>query len=67
MKKCGVLIDVAEEVEFRVWKNSDEIRSMAIKGDVYFVAILTNTAANLNNAGFGSWHRHKIRRLLYKL
>lgn len=51
MIKTGALKDVANELEFRLWKNPDELRAMAIKGDVDFLAIPTNTAAILNNKG----------------
>ncbi len=51
MIKTGALKDVAEEVEFRLWKNPDELRAMTIKGDVDFVALPTNTAAILHNKG----------------
>jgi len=51
MIKTGALKDVTKEVEFRLWKNPDELRAMAIKGDVDFLAIPTNTAAILNNKG----------------
>lgn len=51
MIKTGALKDVADEIEFRLWKNPDELRAMAIKGDVDFLAIPTNTAAILNNKG----------------
>ena len=51
MIKTGALKDVAQEVEFRLWKNPDELRAIAIKGDVDFLALPTNTAAILNNKG----------------
>ncbi len=51
MIKTGALKDVADEVEFRLWKNPDELRAMTIKGDVDFVAVPTNTAAILHNKG----------------
>ncbi len=51
MIETNALKDVADKVEFRVWKNPDELRAMAIKGDVDFVAVPTNTAATLNNKG----------------
>ncbi|MCF6308862.1 MAG: ABC transporter substrate-binding protein [Sulfurimonas sp.] len=51
MIERGALKDVAKKVEFRLWKNPDELRAIAIKGDVDFVAIPTNTAAILNNKG----------------
>ncbi len=51
MIKSGALKDVADEVEFRLWKNPDELRAMMIKGDVDFMALPTNTAAILYNKG----------------
>ena len=51
MIKTKALKDVAKEVEFRLWKNPDELRAIVIKGDVDFVAVPTNTAAILNNKG----------------
>nr|WP_321268404.1 ABC transporter substrate-binding protein [uncultured Sulfurimonas sp.] len=51
MIERAALKDVAKEVEFRLWKNPDELRAIVIKGDVDFVAIPTNTAAILNNKG----------------
>ena len=51
MIETGALKDVADEVEFRLWKNPDELRAMMIKGDVDFMALPTNTAAILHNKG----------------
>ena len=51
MIETGALKDVAEKVEFRLWKNPDELRAMMIKGDVDFMALPTNTAAILHNKG----------------
>jgi NitT/TauT family transport system substrate-binding protein len=51
MIETNALKDVAKKVEFRLWKNPDELRAMVIHGDVDFVAIPTNTAAILNNKG----------------
>ncbi|WP_324171781.1 ABC transporter substrate-binding protein [Sulfurimonas sp.] len=51
MIQRDALKDVAKKVEFRLWKNPDELRAIVIKGDVDFVAIPTNTAAILNNKG----------------
>jgi len=51
MIETGALNDVAKKVEFRLWKNPDELRAMVIHNDVDFVAIPTNTAAILNNKG----------------
>ena len=51
MIESGALADVAEKIEFRLWKNPDELRAMTIRGSVDFVALPTNTAAILNNKG----------------
>lgn len=51
MVKSGALNDVAKEVEFVVWKNPDQMRALALKGDVDFIATPTNVAANLYNRG----------------
>jgi len=51
MIETQALKDVAKKVEFRLWKNPDELRAIVIKGDVDFVAVPTNTAAILNNKG----------------
>ena len=51
MIETNALADVAKKVEFRLWKNPDELRAMVIHNDVDFVAIPTNTAAILNNKG----------------
>ena len=51
MIETNALKDVAKKVEFRLWKNPDELRAMVIHNDVDFVAIPTNTAAILNNKG----------------
>lgn len=51
MADSGALSDVAEQVEFRVWTNPDQMRAMSLRGDVDFIATPTNVAANLYNRG----------------
>lgn len=51
MAASGALSDVAEAVEFRVWKNPDQMRAMSLRSDVDFIATPTNVAANLYNRG----------------
>ena len=53
MVEGGALKDVAETVEFRSWKDPDQLRVLALdaKSDVDFVAMPTNVAANLYNRG----------------
>lgn len=51
MIETNALSDVVNKIEFKLWKNPDELRAMTIRGNVDFVAIPTNTAAILNNKG----------------
>lgn len=51
MIETNALSDVANKIEFRLWKNPDELRAIAIKGGADFIAIPTNTAAILHNKG----------------
>ncbi|MCH9812660.1 MAG: ABC transporter substrate-binding protein [Epsilonproteobacteria bacterium] len=51
MVESGALKDVAKEVEFRLWKNPDELRALVLKGEVDFIAVPTNVGANLYNKG----------------
>ena len=37
MIETKALSDVAKEVEFKLWKNPDELRALAIKGNVDFL------------------------------
>ncbi len=49
MIQSGALADVATKVEFRLWKNPDELRAILLKKEAHIVAIPTNVAANLYN------------------
>ena len=51
MIETGALKDIANKIEFRLWKNPDELRALTIKGEVDFIAIPTNVGANLYNKG----------------
>lgn len=51
MIETNALKDVADKLEFKVWKNPDELRAMTIKNSVDFIAVPTNTAATLHNKG----------------
>lgn len=51
MVSTGALSDIAETVEFQVWTNPDQMRALALKGDVDFIASPSNVAANLYNRG----------------
>lgn len=45
------LSDIAKKVEFRMWKNPDELRALTVKGEADFIAVPTNVGANLYNKG----------------
>lgn len=49
MIQDGALSDVASSVEFKLWKNPDELRAILLNNGAHFVAIPTNVAANLYN------------------
>jgi NitT/TauT family transport system substrate-binding protein len=51
MIERGALNDVADKVEFVLWKNPDELRAMILNKSIDFVALPTNTAAILHNKG----------------
>jgi len=51
MISTNALSDVAEKVEFRLWKNPDELRAMVLSKEVQFTAIPTNVGAILYNKG----------------
>lgn len=51
MLETGALNDVAEKVEFRPWKDPDQLRVLALGGKADFIAMPTNVAANLYNRG----------------
>jgi NitT/TauT family transport system substrate-binding protein len=51
MIATGALDDVAKKVEFKLWKNPDELRALTIKGGADFIAVPSNVAANLYNKG----------------
>ncbi|MEA3492371.1 MAG: ABC transporter substrate-binding protein [Campylobacterota bacterium] len=51
MIETGALSDVAQKVEFKVWKNPDELRAYTLRGRADFIAVPTNVAANLYNRG----------------
>jgi NitT/TauT family transport system substrate-binding protein len=47
----GALGDVADQVDFRVWKDPNQLRALALEGAADFVAMPSNVAANLYNRG----------------
>lgn len=51
MVKSGALDDVAQKVEFKLWKNPDELRALTLKGGADFIAVPSNVGANLYNKG----------------
>ena len=51
MIESGALSDVADKVEFVMWKNPDELRALTLKQRADYIAVPTNVAANLYNKG----------------
>ncbi len=51
MIETKALDDVAFKVEFRLWKNPDELRAYTLRGGADFIAVPTNVAVNLYNKG----------------
>jgi NitT/TauT family transport system substrate-binding protein len=51
MIETNALSDVAKNVEFKLWKNPDELRALVLSKDVQFCAVPTNVGANLYNKG----------------
>ena len=51
MVDSGALADVAERVEFVLWRDPDQLRVMALDGRADVLAMPTNVAANLYNRG----------------
>jgi NitT/TauT family transport system substrate-binding protein len=49
--ETGALDDIAKKVEFRLWKNPDELRALTIQGGADFIAVPSNVGANLYNKG----------------
>ena len=49
MIESGALNDYAKKVEFKLWKNPDQLRAMIINKEVDFVATPTNVASILYN------------------
>ena len=47
----GGLSDIAEEAEFVLWSNPDQLRALTLSGKADFLAAPTNVAANLYNRG----------------
>nr|WP_168735335.1 PhnD/SsuA/transferrin family substrate-binding protein [Pseudothauera rhizosphaerae] len=51
MAESGALADLAERVEFVLWRDPDQLRVMALEGGADVLAVPTNVAANLYNRG----------------
>lgn len=51
MIKEDALKDMGIEIEFKLWKNPDELRALVLNSDIKFIATPTNVAANLFNKG----------------
>lgn len=51
MIESGALGDLPYPVMFVLWTNPDQLRALVMQGEVDFVAIPTNVAANLYNRG----------------
>jgi len=51
MLESGALDDLARSTEFILWNNPDQLRALVIQGQVDFIAVPTNVAANLYNRG----------------
>ncbi len=51
MIATNALNDVADKVEFKLWKNPDELRAIVLNKEVQFTAVPTNVAAILYNKG----------------
>ncbi len=51
MVESNALADVTDELKFVIWRNPDQLRALALNGDVDFIATPTNVAANLYNRG----------------
>ena len=51
MQKNQALKDMGINIEFVLWKNPDELRALILNGDINFIALPTNVAANLYNKG----------------
>ncbi len=51
MMENNSLKEVSNKIEFRYWKNQDELRAMILRGNIDFMAIPINVAANLYNKG----------------
>ncbi len=49
--EAGLLKDVCDKVELRIWNTPDQLRAMITKGDVDFISLPSNVAAIFYNKG----------------
>lgn len=49
MIETDALKDLGKSIEFRLWNNPDELRALILNGNIDFIALPTNIAANLHN------------------
>ncbi len=49
--KSNALKDVANEIEFKLWRTPSQLKAMMINKSVDFIAVPTNVAANFYNKG----------------
>ena len=49
MIETDALKDLGKSIEFRLWNNPDELRALILNGNIDFIALPTNVAANLHN------------------
>ncbi len=51
MVETDALADITDILKFEIWKNPDQLRTLALNGKTDFIATPTNVAANLYNRG----------------
>ncbi len=51
MIQSDALKDLNRKIEFKLWKNPDELRAIVLNSNVDFIALPTNVASNLYNKG----------------
>jgi len=51
LASSNLLDDFALKAEFRLWSTPDQLRALVMQGEVDFIALPTNVAANLYNKG----------------
>ncbi|AXH15985.1 ABC transporter substrate-binding protein [Malaciobacter mytili LMG 24559] len=51
MIENDALKDLNKKIEFKLWKNPDELKAMILNSNIDFIALPTNVASNLYNKG----------------